>query len=265
MKTKLLTLIITLSFSLSIKAQCFISATVVTNPYFSYSFSGGSFQSYGCAPVDPTYWISASGKSVTIVFTTPQTNPSIRVWGMNDDDSALVKINGATYSLSASTATYDPKTVCGLSPGPNGILFANGKIVGANTGSQGNYSYNNVQILTTGVSTLMVTGTAGAGWGFAGVTIDNCVTSISEHNDSSQPITIYPNPFSSSATIQLSDKLSNAEVNIYNSLGEKIKTLNTSKESSFTIERENLPAGVYFLRLIENNKPGNITKLVIAD
>ena len=151
MKTKLLHLLICVSLSFVSKAQCFISSTVVTSPYLTYSFVGGSFQSYGCAPIDPTYWISASGKSVTIVFTTPQSNPSIRVWGMNDDDSAVVKVNGASYSLSAATATYDPKTVCGLSPGPNGVIFANGKIVGANTGVQGNYSYNNVQLLATGV------------------------------------------------------------------------------------------------------------------
>jgi hypothetical protein len=263
MKTKLLSLLICISLSFALKAQCFISSTVVASPNLTYSFFGGAFQSYGCAPIDPTYWMSASGKSVTIVFTTPQSNPSIRVWGMNDDDSAVVKVNGATYSLSAATATYDPKTVCGTSPGPNGVIFANGKIVGANTGSMGNYSYNNVQLLTTGVSTIMVTGVTGAGWGFAGVTIGNCATGISELNRTSL-INIYPNPFSSSSVLELNSGLTNSEIIIYNSIGQKVKSMDV-KESPATIERGNLPAGIYFLHLLQGNAVVGISKLVITD
>lgn len=263
MKTKLLSLLVCLSLAFSVKAQCFISSTVAANPNLTYSFFGGSFQSYGCAPIDPTYWMSASGKSVTIVFTTPQSNPSIRVWGMNDDDSAIVKVNGATYSLSAATATYDAKTVCGLSPGPNGVLFSNGKIVGANTGTQGNYSYNNVQLLTTGVSTIVVTGKAGAGWGFAGVTIVNCVTGITELNTTSS-VNIYPNPFSSASVLEVDPGFTDPKAIIYNSLGQKVKSLDV-KGGPNAIERGNLQTGIYFLHLLEGSTPVNITKLVITD
>ncbi len=263
MKTKLLSLLICISLSVTLKAQCFISSTVVASPDLTYNFFGGAFQSYGCAPIDPTYWMSASGKSVTIVFTTPQSNPSIRVWGMNDDDSAVVKVNGATYSLSAATATYDAKTVCGISPGPDGVIFAKGKIVGANSGSMGNYSYNNVQLLTTGVSTIMVTGITGAGWGFAGVTVGNCVTGISELNQTSS-INIYPNPFSSVSVLELNSVLTDSEIIIYNSLGQIVKSMEV-KESPMIIERGNLSTGIYFLHLVQENKIIGISKLVITD
>ena len=41
--------------------------------------NAGMFASYGCAPIDLTYWMSGSGMSVTVTFVAPQSQPSIRV------------------------------------------------------------------------------------------------------------------------------------------------------------------------------------------
>ena len=156
-----------------LQAQCdFIPSTSTSIDTVVYTFSGGSFASYGCAPIDPTYWLSGNGIYVIATFVNSEAYPSFRVWGMNDDDSAAVEINGAAYPLDQFTASYTPKVVCGISPGPDGIIFSNGKIVGANTNGQGNYSYQDITINATGVLTLKVTGTSGAGWGFAGVLVD---------------------------------------------------------------------------------------------
>ncbi len=154
-------------------AQCdFIPSTSSSIDTLYYSFSGGIFASYGCAPIDPSFWLSGNGIYVTINFVNPQDYPAVRVWGMNDDDSASVDVNGLNYPMNLASASYAPKVVCGISPGPDGVIFANGKIVGANSNGLGNYSYSDVTINSTGVTTITVTGTNGAGWGFAGTVVE---------------------------------------------------------------------------------------------
>jgi hypothetical protein len=127
-------LMLALWFSLSVAprlhAQCqYIPATSTSSDVLSYTLSGGKFESYGCKPIDPSYWLSdlTGGGTVTATFATPQPNPSFRVWGMNDDDTAAISVNGTYYPLTASTASYGRKVICGLSPGPDGVTFAHGK------------------------------------------------------------------------------------------------------------------------------------------
>ncbi len=89
MKNRILTTIGILAFTTIINAKTiFIPADSSAPSILNYNLIGGSFQSYGCTGLDPTYWISGQGKEVNINFVNPQTNPSIRVWGMNTDDSA---------------------------------------------------------------------------------------------------------------------------------------------------------------------------------
>ena len=148
-----------------------VPATSSSQQVLAYTFASGSFQSFGCAPIDPTYWLSGSGMSVTVMFAAPQARPSIRVWGMNTDDTASVAVNGTAYSLNASSASLAPKVGCGLSPGPDGVAFINGMLAGANTPAQGNFSYQDVTVAQTGVVSIQVTGLTGAGWGFAGASV----------------------------------------------------------------------------------------------
>lgn len=156
-----------------VSAQChFIHSTTLAVDTVVYSFAGGTFASYGCAPIDPTFWLSGNGISVTCNFVMPQDHPAIRVWGMNDDDSAAVMVNSVSYYLDNNSATYAPKVVCGVSPGPDGVIFQNGKIVGANSNATGNYSYSDVTINMSNVTSIQVTSVSGAGWGFAGVVLD---------------------------------------------------------------------------------------------
>ena len=97
--------------------------------------------------------------------------PVVTIWGMNTDDTASVAVNGTAYPLDASSASLAPKVVCGLSPGPDGVAFINGMIAGANTPSQGNYSYQDVTVEKPGVVSIQITGLTGAGWGFAGASV----------------------------------------------------------------------------------------------
>jgi hypothetical protein len=155
-----------------------VPATSTSQTVLSYTLTGGAFQSFGCAPVDPTYWLSASGMSVRVTFVTPQARPSIRVWGMNTDDTASMMVNGAAYTLNTTSASLAPKVVCGQSPGPDGVAFVGGSLTGANTPTQGNYSYQDVTIEQTAVTSIELAGLTGAGWGFAGATVGNCAPTL---------------------------------------------------------------------------------------
>ncbi len=155
-------------------AQClFIPSTSSGAEILTYSFSGGSFENYGCSQIDPSYWMSGKGKSVTITFIQPTSYPCIRVWGMNTDDTASILVNDAIYPLKASTGSYDKKLLCGVSPGTEGVVFVSGKLVGANSPSLGNYSFQDVQLNVVQVASITLTGLSGSGWGFAGVVV-NC-------------------------------------------------------------------------------------------
>lgn len=247
-------------------SQChYIPSTSTTNDTVIYNFTGGGFASYGCLPIDPTFWLAGYGISVTVTFVEPQDYPVFRVWGMNDDDSASVSVGGNYYPMTYSSAIYDPKVICGISPGPDGIIFANGKIVGANSNMIGNYSYQDVQLFLTDVTTFTVTGISGAGWGFAGVLVDcPLFIGVDEHIPKTQTISISPNPLNSSALIRFSQPLSDATLLVCNPQGQIVKTIRNISGSQVKFDRGNLPSGIYLIRLLEKDTLIEIKKLIIA-
>jgi len=203
----------------------FIRADSPNTDTVVYTFAGGAFASFGCTPIDPTYWMSGSGMEVTATFAQPMDFPSFRVWGMNDDDGASVAVNSIAYPLDAQSAHYDPKVVCGLSPGPDGVVFTAGNLVGANTNVAGNYSYQDVVLDAVGVSSITLLGVSGAGWGFAGVSV-YCTTAVPDINLAEQGL--FPNP--TSGLLQLpSERNGNTAVSIHNAQGLLVKQLRLVK------------------------------------
>lgn len=154
----------------------FIASTSTATDVLAYTLTGGAFASYGCAPIDPNYWMSGSGMSVTVTFVAPQSYPSLRVWGMNTDDTAELTVNGTAYTLDAASASLSPKVVCGISPGPDGVAFVGGLLAGANTPGQGNYSHQDITINQVSVTSIQISGLTGAGWGFAGTSVADACT-----------------------------------------------------------------------------------------
>jgi len=63
-----------------------------------------------------------------------------------------------------------------------------------------------------------------------------------------------------------SDKyLNNATINIYNAFGQIVKQINNISGQTFTLSNDNLPAGFYFLNLIENDRIIKTEKLVVSE
>ena len=83
-------------------------------------------------------------------------------------------------------------------------------------------------------------------------------------NINSGQLRVFPNPFSTETTLQLTKPLKNATLTLENCFGQTVKQLEHLSGQTVTISRDDLPGGVYFIRLKEGSTP--ITqKLVITD
>ena len=90
------------------------------------------------------------------------------------------------------------------------------------------------------------------------------VISVDELSNENK-IVLSPNPFTSSASLQSTIPLHNATLTVYNSQGQKVKEIKNITGLAVTVQRDNLPVGLYFLRLTEDNKTFATEKLIITD
>ncbi len=79
------------------------------------------------------------------------------------------------------------------------------------------------------------------------------------------PISISPNPFSSSTTIQFTTTPKNAELNIYNLYGQEIRSIKNISSNKTDLNRGDLLSGIYFVRLVEGEKLIGVGKIIITD
>lgn len=78
-------------------------------------------------------------------------------------------------------------------------------------------------------------------------------------------VSIFPNPLISTSTIQTTNYLKNASLTICNSYGQKVKQVNNISGQTISLSRDNLPGGLYYIRLTEENKIIAVEKLIITD
>ena len=78
-------------------------------------------------------------------------------------------------------------------------------------------------------------------------------------------IKIYPNPFFTQTVLQADNPLKNATLTVYDCIGQSVKQINNISGKTVTLFRDNLPSGLYFVRLTEDNNILTVKKLVITD
>lgn len=94
--------------------------------------------------------------------------------------------------------------------------------------------------------------------------VNPCFASIKELNGLvTEHVKVYPNPFSTSTTLQTETPLNNATFTLYNSYGQIVKQVTNINGQSVTIFRDNLSSGLYFMRLTEDSKLITSKKLEI--
>lgn len=78
-------------------------------------------------------------------------------------------------------------------------------------------------------------------------------------------ISIFPNPFSTQTTLQTDNFLDDGTLTVYNSFGQTVKQINNLSGQTIIFHRENLPSGIYFIRLMQDHKIIATDKLLITD
>jgi acetyl esterase/lipase len=94
---------------------------------------------------------------------------------------------------------------------------------------------------------------------------EDIVTSTNEKIAAETKISIYPNPLSSAATLQLPGNYDHATLIIFNSNGQIVKQMKNISARTIVLNRDNLPSGIYYMRLIQDDKMSATDKIVIID
>ena len=182
------------------------------------------------------------GRSVAI-----QSDGKIVVAGYSDNgfnlDFALVRYNTNGSLDSTFDADGIVTTPIGISHGMGYAvaLQSDGKIVVAGSSSNGsNYDFALARYNATPVGIN---------------TIDNQPSVIS----------VYPNPFSTLTTFQSNNLFKNATLTVYNLYGQQVKQINNLSGQTITLHRDNLPSGLYFIYLTEDNTIIASNKIIITD
>jgi len=84
------------------------------------------------------------------------------------------------------------------------------------------------------------------------------VTEISNENK----IKVFPNPFNSIAVLEMKEDFKNAELNIYNTLGEQVRRQKIISQTT-TISRDGLTNGIYFFQVISRDGKLGTGQLII--
>lgn len=78
-------------------------------------------------------------------------------------------------------------------------------------------------------------------------------------------INIYPNPFCRQTILQADNQLTNAILTVDNCIGQTVKQILNISGQTVTLHRDNLPSGLYFVRLTQDNKVIATNKLLITN
>jgi hypothetical protein len=76
---------------------------------------------------------------------------------------------------------------------------------------------------------------------------------------------VFPNPFSNETTLKANQTIKNATISIINTFGQQVRQIKNFTGNELKLRRENLSAGIYFIRLMQENKIIASYKLIIID
>jgi hypothetical protein len=92
---------------------------------------------------------------------------------------------------------------------------------------------------------------------------DPFTTSVQEWEPAN--VMIFPNPSSSQITLKTNNFLNNATLTVDNIFGQTVKQIKNINGQTVTFSCDNLANGLYFVRLIEDNKTLKTERLIIID
>ena len=191
-------------------------------------------------------YIGISGSSAAMVFDTL----TIHAPTGSPDPMYVVKYNPSGNAVFGFCLKSGGDDECGIAKGPLGSLYVGGDCM-ANS-------------LIFGPDTLVRI------WGaeipfVAKLGFNNLETNTKDIK-SQQTNFLFPNPFTTSTTLTLQGSYHSPTLFIYNLMGQEVINLPVGTNKQITIPRNNLPAGMYFYKLVEENKEVlGVGKMIISD
>ena len=95
--------------------------------------------------------------------------------------------------------------------------------------------------------------------------LSEIITGINENNQFNNIVNIFPNPFTTQASIESKAVFTKAVLTVFNSFGQLIKQMDNISGQYFSFQRDGLPAGIYYLRFTQNNKTTYLFKICDID
>lgn len=194
--------------------------------------------------------------SITVDFGMGAVSGDIIVRGVND------------YGPGGSSTLW--VTVNPIPPTP--VISLNGNVL-TSSALAGNQWYNSSGIINGATNTTYTISSSDSYYSI--VTLQGCNSDTSnllnaEISGLSIPeiinnISIYPNPFSFSTTLQSDNLFQNVNLTVYNTYGQIVKQINNLSGKTIVFQRDNLTRGLYLLQLTQDNKVITTDKLVIID
>ncbi len=174
--------------------------------------------------------------------------------------NVLVKnvcVNPTSVLLSVGGASQLTPTILPANASNTNVSWSSSNNAVATVSSSGLVTAN-----TVGQTTITATTQDGNKTDTSIVTV-NTATGITSYDKN--VLEVFPNPFSDYTTIQLNSSIINAELNIYDVYGQKIRMVNNITGDQLKIERGDLNSGIYFYELKQDDKNIATGKLVITD
>lgn len=196
-----------------------------------------------------------------------------KVYIRNNQGLFQFDISSENQATINSTKTQITSFIClpaGLQLGPDGKIYVPrcSNLLGVinnpnNAGTTCNYIDNAVNISPAVNNTSLPSFIAG--YNYKNNKLPDCLSSGIENIFLSNKIKIYPNPFYSQTTLQTDFFLDNATLIVVNVFGYTVKQMKNISGTTVTLKRDNLPSGLYFIQLVEDNKIITTKKLIITD
>ena len=100
---------------------------------------------------------------------------------------------------------------------------------------------------------------------YDGKTSYSDLEAVEFNNRNDYSLDIYPNPFSVETSLHTNENLKDASLIFYNSNGQIVKQIENISGQTFTVNRDNLSRGLYFVNLLQNSEVLATSKLIITD
>ena len=244
------TIIGSLTYKKIIKKGIYSPVDFFCNPYSPASYTNSN----------PSCFIRSAGKQMYVIEPGSTTEELLYDFNLNIGDTIPLSYTNLGYTLFTVSSIDSVFTPFGyrkrFALNPSGYLYEGiGSSAGLVEEMNTMFLHGTSDLLCFSLNDISYVPTTGSSC--------NMIVGIDDIGMKETAIA-FPNPFSNSTTIQFNHTLNGATMNLYNSIGATIKSINISRES-LVIERGNLSSGIYYYQILQEN--GNVLngKLMIVD